>query len=82
MKLHYEGTSLDLEHLVQSLGFRGVWQVEGDGLRFTTEDKGIILWYGRRIGTVLFQGREAARNRLQDLLTQHFGGPVAIAPAA
>lgn len=81
MNLHFEGTGHDLEVLVQSMGFSGIWQAEGDGLRFTTEDKGILLWYGRRIGTVLIQGRETARNSLLAALGPHFGEHPVLAPA-
>ena len=73
MKHRFEGTHQELEQLVESSGVKGKWQPDGEGLRFTTDDGGILIWYGRIIRTLLFQGKEPGRSRLRDSLKGHFG---------
>jgi hypothetical protein len=63
-----------LVQLVETSGIRGRWQPDGEGLRFTTPDGAILIWYGRIIRLVIFRGEESARLKLHEALAHHFGG--------
>ena len=73
MKLHFDGTRQELEQIVASVNIKGKWQSDGEGVRFTTEDGGILVWYGRIIRMVMFHGREPARSTLSESLKGRFG---------
>lgn len=73
MKLRFDGTRQELEQIVESVNIKGKWQPDGEGSRFTTDDGAILIWYGRIIRTVMFQGKEPARSTLREALKGHFG---------
>ena len=80
MKLHFDGTRQELEQLVESVGVKGKWQPDGMGFRFTTDDGGILVWYGRHVRMIMFQGKEPARSNLREALKGHFGDQPAEIP--
>ena len=80
MKLHFDGTRQELEQIVESSGIKGKWHPDGEGSRFTTDDGGILVWYGRIIKMIMFQGKEPARSKLREALKRHFGDQPAGSP--
>ncbi|MCE9615085.1 MAG: hypothetical protein K8T26_12475 [Lentisphaerae bacterium] len=81
MQFHFDSTRQDLADLVEAQGIDGRWQSDGEGSRFTTDEGGILIWYGRQYQTVLFQGKEPARSTLRAALAKHFGGSGQLDPA-
>jgi hypothetical protein len=73
MKKMFQGTLDELKAAVEQTGVTGQWTTIGEQHHLTTIDGAILVWYGRQVGTVMFQGKPGAEVRLQKRLATIFG---------
>jgi len=70
MALIHQGTADQLKELVKSTSIDGIWDQKNHGQQqFKSSDGAILNWWPTK-GTISFQGKEAAKTRLEQQLTQ------------
>jgi len=74
LNLKFHDTLEVLKAHVEKTGEKGTWQQLGDQYRFTTPGGAILVWYGRQVGTVMFQGKPVAQKRLEKSCSAFLGG--------
>ena len=63
----------ELKAVVAQTGVTGQWTTMGEQHHLTTIDGAVMVWFGRHVGTVMFQGKPGAKERLQNRLSAIFG---------
>ena len=73
MKKMFQGTLAELKATIEKAEVTGQWTTFGEQHHLTTSDGAVLVWYGRQVGTVMFQGKPGAKERLQKRLATIFG---------